>query len=104
MTLKDVTNVTSVTGIDETKMNDFVKVHSNPAKDEFIVELADLPGNCYLEARLYNSFSSMVLKIKNNNEKDDILRFNTSALPSGVYILQITKGNHVYSSKVIISN
>jgi len=91
------------TDVENVETNDFVSVYPNPAKGEFFVKLAEVQGDDCVNARLYNSFSGMVMNIKNDHVKGGILRFDTSTLPDGVYLLQITIGNKVDTRKVVIS-
>jgi hypothetical protein len=92
------------TGVDDVESNDFVSIYPNPAKNELFVKPTEVLGDGCINARLYDSFSNMVMNIKNDYVKGSgILSIDTSMLPNGVYILQITNGNKVCTRKVIIS-
>lgn len=96
--------VTTLTAIDETKVNDLIKIYPNPANNELFVKLAEGQSGEDVEVRLYNSLSSMVMNVKSNNQMNGgALKFDTSSLSNGVYFLQATMGNKVDTKKVIIS-
>jgi len=91
-------------GIDIMKIDDQIKIYPNPAKDGFFVKLDEIEGSASVDVRLYNSLSTMVMNIKSNNQANgDIMKFDTSTLPNGVYFLQVVMGNKVDTKKVVIS-
>lgn len=97
----DVTVV--LTGVEDTKVNDLVTVFPNPARDEFFVKFNESIGRGDVAIRLYNSLSTMVMNVnKKSDEKDDVLKLDTSTLPNGVYFLQITKGDKKVDTKKIV--
>jgi len=99
-----IVTVTERTGVETMKTNDLIKVYPNPAKNELFVNLAEMPGDDNADIRLYNSLSSMVMNLKTNkHDNGGIFKFDTSTLPDGIYLLQITLGNKVETRKVVIS-
>lgn len=75
-------------------------IYPNPAEDYFDFSLINDLNKDYVSIELINSNGKTVLSKNYNNPKGQI---NTSGLPSGIYLLKITQGSNIYTSKIMIN-
>jgi hypothetical protein len=74
----------------------------NPTNANVLVEL-DLVETADVQINIMNSIGQLVVKKQLTNVQSETIELNTSALTSGVYMVQFTIGNEQTTKKLVIS-
>ena len=91
----------NITKIDEIAHPFILSVYPNPVSDHLQINIRGT-GNTKVTARLSNSVMKQVMEKEwTANEKEFSTVLDMKDLPSGVYFLQITYGNHSKTEKII---
>ncbi|RLD48742.1 MAG: hypothetical protein DRI88_02415 [Bacteroidetes bacterium] len=92
----------NITKIDEIAHPFILSVYPNPVSDHLQINIRGT-GNTKVTARLSNTAMKQVMEKEwTANEKEFSTVLDMKDLPSGVYFLQITYGNHSKTEKIII--
>jgi hypothetical protein len=87
-----------VSGINEIKNNDNgISIYPNPATDNITIDASKLQF-ANLNLRMYDVVGNLILEKNTGNNKTDL---NVSALPNGVYIIEIMTGKGITAKKVV---
>jgi hypothetical protein len=97
-------NPFAITGIKE---NDLLNLHTliypNPASDELTVSITDLPEGKTMLLKLIDATGSTLQETRTiSHTKIYQLKYNTSTLPKGIYLVQICVGEQLLSKKIVI--
>lgn len=82
-------------GVEDFNTQD-ITVRPNPATDKFTVTL---PNNGSAQVELYNLVGQ---KVYSENSSSSTVEINVNQYNSGVYLLKVSQGEKVYTSKVIV--
>jgi hypothetical protein len=91
-----VVTVQPVTGSDQHRTSETLRLFPNPTNDKLIITMPDSFKDD-AEISIYNTFGQVVL-----NEKDvcaEIKTFDLGCLSKGIYFIRISKGNKVITEK-----
>jgi hypothetical protein len=93
----------TVTGIKELKIiQDQLVIYPNPVQgDIFTIDTKDF-GN-KINVRIYNSNGQLVSDDFSNNSENYMINVNEKGLNKGFYLIQVTSGNKVSSTKLVIN-
>ncbi|MCB2208816.1 MAG: T9SS type A sorting domain-containing protein [Bacteroidetes bacterium] len=87
---------------EQAKINTSIQSFPNPASDQLVVDLSHFDTNEAIQLSLVNIVGMTVLECKVNLNHQKNVRFNTSILPNGVYLLTAESDSQTASGKVII--
>lgn len=79
-----------------------VEIYPNPASNRIIVKSKDM--NEISKIQLINTLGQVIKSIDNPNKNSDIVAFDVTDVPSGVYVVKVVRNNRSLSSKVIIKH
>ena len=84
------------TSVKEITYDNHVNLYPNPAKNELIISIADFDG--IMRVELFDMTGKQIVdKTMENNSS-----LNVSHLQSGIYIANITFGNHLVQKQIVI--
>lgn len=97
-----IRNAKKVAGIENVMPDNYdVSLFPNPANDKLNITLPNYNENAIVD--IYDMMGKQVMEGRMNNRNERNISLNTSAFPSGVYMLRISHLNH-YSTKSFIIN
>jgi DTW domain-containing protein YfiP len=78
-------------------------IYPNPASDELTVSITDLPEGKTMLLKLIDATGSTLQETRTiSHTKIYQLKYNTSTLPKGIYLVQICVGEQLLSKKIVI--
>ena len=98
----DTVVINIISGIEEYIMNDFASIYPNPNKGEFDVKF-NSQNNTETKILILNSKGQLVSDylFTPNNQKD-IIHFDLSTYPKGLYFIRIISDKYTINKKIII--
>jgi hypothetical protein len=77
-------------------------IYPNPARDELTISMTDLPEGKNMLVRLIDAKGSTLQETRTISHTKTLLKYDISALPKGIYLVQILIVEQLLSKKIVI--
>lgn len=91
-----------ITGVEMYSLDQHTSVYPNPAKEELNISISDLPSSDELTLKLMDLKGAVLLENHQHTSGMIAVKWNTSSLARGIYVLQIIDRDQFINRKIVI--
>lgn len=77
-----------------------VGIYPNPIQEKLTIDL-QLPEEQYIQMQLFDATGKLIYEIPTHSVRQNQYYFNLPGLPSGIYYISVTNGDHRVSKKIV---